>query len=201
LGEGLGRGRGVTPVVQRITALISPLSGFYESAGRPLPRVASRESAALPQPYRRLLVHDQDMTSTLEAYFGSTVRLRVLERRLDDNSITRQVVLVTDSEDQPVEFGAIHIRLDQFSSRARERIVESVRPLGTILREERVAYRCDPRGFFEIQCDQTARRAFALSGAPVLFGRHNLLLTPAGDMIAEVVEILPPLRDEGAIDA
>lgn len=190
----------MTPVVQRIAALISPLWGFYESAGQPMPRVAAREPAALPQPYRRLLVHNQDMTSTLEAHFRSTVRLRVLERRLSDDALTRQVVLVTDTDERPVEFGAIHIRLDQFSSRARDRIVESVRPLGTILREERVAYRCDPRGYFEIQCDQTARRAFALDGAPVLFGRHNLLLTPAGDMIAEVVEILPPLRDEGAFN-
>ncbi len=37
-------------------------------------------AALLPEPYRRLLAHDQHMTVTMEAYHGSPVRVEVLNR-------------------------------------------------------------------------------------------------------------------------
>ena len=42
--------------------------------------------------------------------------------------------------------------------------------------------------------DPLINQALKLSGAQLLFGRHNDLLDPQGGLLAEIVEILPPLR-------
>ena len=37
----------------------------------------------MPEPYKRLLVHCHDMTSTLETFYGSPMRITVLSRELE----------------------------------------------------------------------------------------------------------------------
>ena len=46
--------------------LIYPLSEFYEQSGLSLPSVARVEGQDIPARYRSLLVHEHDMTPTLE---------------------------------------------------------------------------------------------------------------------------------------
>ena len=48
--------------------------------GDPLAAVEVVDPASVPQPYRRLLVHDSDMTSTLEDHYGEPIMLKVLNR-------------------------------------------------------------------------------------------------------------------------
>lgn len=186
-------------LVQRIANLLTPLEGFYAQSGLPIPTVEPTPGETLPQPYRSLLVHDQDMTSTLEYYWSCQLRVRVLAVRRNGDLLNRQVLLVTDPGDRAVEYGAIEIDLGCFQPAAREEIVACRLPLGSILRRHAVAYVCRPGAFFRIAPDSITSGAFQVRADEPLYGRHNMLMSPAGRRLAEVVEILAPARPDPGV--
>ncbi len=178
--------------------LTHPLDEFYALAALPLPPLERVDGESLPQPYRRLLVHPNDMTPTLEEFYGEGLRLEVLRRRRRDDEYLREVVLRFESNGHPVEFGANRIRLDHFPPDARRTILEERVPLGHIMRDFGVRHTCQPNAFLRLASDRTINDALQLSGAHVLYGRHNRLFDPQGHLISEVVEILrPPARTAG----
>lgn len=170
-----------------------PLSLFC-SPDLPL-RVSEVEtpgSGCLPEPYRELLVHERDMTSTLERFHGEPLRLRLVERRRENDHLLRRVILIGENSGRAREFGAIRIDLGAFEPAAREMILASRRPLGSILARFDVPYRSRPRRFFRLESAQWLDRLFHLDSSRELYGRQNLLAGPSGQALAEVVEILPP---------
>ena len=172
--------------------LLYPLDTFYARTGRPLPESCRLAPDEVPEPYHRLLVPQHDMTPTLESFHGDRIHLRVLERRIDENALTRLVVLVLNGEERPVEFGAIVIHLDQFPESAREALLEGYRPLGTILADYAIPHVSRPQAFFQLTSDSFIGDALNLTGTPNLYGRRNVLLTTDGSVIADIIEILPP---------
>lgn len=175
--------------------LIGLLREFYPSPGGLVPfDVMSIPPDLMPEPERSLLVHDRDMTSTLTRFHGDRLRLDVLERRLHDDYLARHIVLRTVSEHRPVEYGAIRIRFDGLDEDVRAKILQCVQPLGGILNEHRVGYRCCPGGFFKIRATDLMAEVLELPEPAWLYGRCNCLLAASGTTIAEVVEVLPPLE-------
>ncbi len=147
---------------------------------------------ALPSPYRQLLFHDQDMTSTLSRHHGETIQLRVLEKIQGRQSLERRVVLVGADSGQPVEYGAIRIELAPFPKAAQKAILDCQHPLGTILAEFKIIYSSHPQSFFRLTSTPDIDRALNLPESNLtLYGRRNRLLGPAGNTLAVVVEILP----------
>ena len=57
-------------IVADTNDLLYPLSLFCQNGGHPLPSYEVIDAAAMPEPYRGLLVHKGDMTSRLAAFFG-----------------------------------------------------------------------------------------------------------------------------------
>ncbi len=184
----------MTPLSETIAHLMHPLDRFYRSAGQAEPDVTKIDGEKMPQPYRQLLVHESDMTPTLEAYFGQTIGIQPLSVRLDDGAMLRQVVLEAGPEKEAVEFGAIRIFVERFDEAARSEILKCRKPLGTILAEHDVPHRSSPSGYFKITSDPVTKTAFGLKDNLTLYGRHNVIRNPAGEPLAEVVEILPPLK-------
>lgn len=172
--------------------LLYPLSEFYEEAGLPLPSVGLIEGQKMPQPYRELLVHEDDMTPTLEAAHGRSIVLRVLKHSLRDNVFSRQVLLVLEDSGTPVEFGAIQIYLDHLPEEARRLVLEKRQPLGTILHTQQIAHESSPSAYLRIAADELMKQSFGLVGPAILYGRCNVLTDTAGRELARVVEILPP---------
>ena len=95
----------------------APLIKIFEEGGLTLPDFAAVAGNTMPEPYRSLLVHQDDMTPTLASYHNQTIRLRVLSREIHENALLRRVVLYGDKDERPVEFGAIQITLDVLSAR------------------------------------------------------------------------------------
>src|SRR2546428_13433404 len=91
--------------------LLNPLDEFYLASGVFVPEATTIESGHIPEPYRSLLVHKDDMTPTLEAAYGQRIHLRLVNRKVEGDVMLRQVVLVLDGDERPVEFGAIRIQL------------------------------------------------------------------------------------------
>ena len=172
--------------------LIYPLDEFYERAGLPLPPMIPVDGHEVPEPYRGLLVHARDMTPTLESAYGRNIHLRVLDRTLAGNVLSREVVLVPEGGSAPVAFGVIKINLEHFSEPARALVLEGQEPLGAILRGQAIAHTSHPNPYFRVTADPLMRKALHLAETCVLYGRRNVILDGAGRTLAQVVEILPP---------
>jgi len=175
-------------------SLSYPLSEFYNRNGQLLPPLDEIEPARIPEPYKSLLVHQNDMTSTLENFYRTPIHLRLVSRARHDHEYFREVALLAEGRDQPVEFGAIKINLDLFSEPACRQILEEHWPLGRILKEFEIRFSSQPRGFLRIASDKLINRVLDLTGAHLLYGRRNTLWDSAGRPLAEIVEILPPER-------
>lgn len=183
------------PPVPSMLDLLYPLSEFLRRS-EPRP-VAELEGGGLPmpEPFRSLLVHDSDMTSTLERFHGERLELRLLARRLEDESLFRQVVLQGVESGKAVEFGAIRIDLAAFDDAPRQLIMEAKQPLGSILGQFGLTYASRPRLFFHVESNGHMEEVLNLSRPATLYGRQNVLSAPDGRALAEVVEILPPVEE------
>src|SRR5438093_9286422 len=173
-------------------SMTHPLDEFYARSGFPLPPLQQIDGEEVPEPYKTLLVHQQDMTPTLENFHGRRVHLRVLGRECRGEDYFREVVLQLEESEQPVEFGAIKIHLDLFTAAAREQILQERWPLGHILKEYAIPHGSRPGAFLRIASDQLINSVLGLSGAQLLFGRRNTLFDANERPLAEIVESIPP---------
>ena len=184
-----------SPTIKHATqpafSISHPLDEFYAQMGLTLPPLQQVDGEAVPQPFKRLLVHNNDMTPTLEKFHQCDIHLRLLGRRRKGNEYFREVVLLLDDSERSVEFGAIKIYLSLFTRPARRQILEERRPLGHILHECGVKHSSRPRAFLRLASDRFINEALRLTGANVLYGRRNTLLDPQERPLAEIVEILP----------
>jgi chorismate-pyruvate lyase len=169
-----------------------PLDEFYANAGVSLPPLEIVPGEEVPQPYRQLLVHEGDMTPTLEAFHKVRLHLEVLRREQRDDFYFREVVLIGDGTQPRVEFGAIKIFLALFPRAARADILEERLPLGTLLAKHRITHFSRPKAFLKIQSDDFINSALGIEGTHTLYGRRNTLSNPDQHSLAEIVEILPP---------
>jgi chorismate-pyruvate lyase len=182
-------------LAQQITepvAIAHPLDEFYARTGLELPPIKRVSGEQVPEPYRSLLVHQNDMTSTLENFYRDRIHLRVVGRDRRNGHYYREVVLQLDGNDRPVEFGAIKINLDLFATEAQAQILQERHPLGRILKEGGIKFSSRPQGFLRIASDPLINDLLRLGGMQLLYGRRNTLFDGEGRHLAEIVEILPP---------
>jgi len=173
---------------------LCPLAGFYAAAGQPLPAIRQMAAAEMPEPYCRLLVHDRDMTTTLEAFHGVRTHLRLLKSKVEQGVCRREVVLALAGFEKPVEFGAATIHLDRLPSEARQAVMEARRPLGGVLIGFGVKFSSRPKAFIAIEPDETICKVLELARhETTLYGRCNALFDAQGRVLADIVEMLPPV--------
>jgi hypothetical protein len=172
--------------------ILFPLDEFYVAENRPLPVVSRIRAADVPEPYRRLLVGHHDMTPTLEAFHGDRIEIQVIERTVSTDTLGRIVVLLMEGSSRPVEFGAIIIHLNLVPPEARGLILEGHSPFGSILANFCIQHVSRPQAFIRVEPDALMADALGLSGPHTLYGRRNVLLTPHNEVLADIVEVLPP---------
>lgn len=170
-----------------------PLADCYAEAGLVLPAITRVDGAGIPEPYRPLLVHERDMTPTLERHHGERIHLRVLRSRRNGGHYHREVVLILDGSGRPVEFGANRVNLDLYPPGAQELILNEYVPVGTILSQFNIEHTCQPTDYFQIVTDDLISAELRVPPGTLLHGRCNTLRTPEGQPISQVVEILPLL--------
>jgi len=173
--------------------LLFPLSTFEGVRGQRATSAEAIPAEAVPEPYHGLLVHDRDMTGTLEAHFGQPMVLRVLQKRIEDDLLFRQVLLQGQRDGRTAEFGAIRIDLACFDGEARQRVEASHQPLGGILRVFDLPYTSKPSAYLNVDADAFVREALGAGSTTALYGRRNTLTAPDGRVMARIIEVLPPL--------
>jgi hypothetical protein len=182
----------VTQHIAEPVVIAHPLDEFYARSGLELPPIKRVPTEQVPEPYRSLLVHQHDMTSTLENFHGERIHLQVVGRDRRNGDYFREVVLQLEGSEKAVEFGAIKINLHLFASAAQERILEERYPLGRILKDCAITFCSRPQAFLRIASDGLINRLLNLTHTQLLYGRRNTLFDDDGRHLAEIVEILPP---------
>ena len=150
-----------------------------------MPRVKIVTPKQIPQPYRSLLVHDTDMTLTLERHFGDRVTLRPLSTFTSGRSYFRRVLLVQKYSGRPGEMGAIRIRLDGFSQQLRSKILRDKIPLGRLLRDGKFDYESRVKSYLCITPTTEMMGVFWMSEARSLYGSRTEVIhnqTKIGDI-------------------
>ena len=174
----------------RRSGLLYPLDLVYQRAGIAVPHVEVAQPDDIPLPYRSLLVHDSDMTLTLERHFGGRVMLRPLSTFTLRGSYFRRVLLVQEYAGQPVEMGAIRMELDAFGDKIRQQIVRNEIPLGRILRDGRFAYKSRVKAFLQVTPNPEMMGVFWMREPRTLYGRRTEIIRH-GAKIGDIVEVLP----------
>ena len=170
--------------------LLYPLDMVYRRAGIDLPAFEVVAPDDIPLPYRALLVHDSDMTLTLERHFGGRVVLRPLSTFSLGGSYFRRVLLVQEYAGQPVEMGAIRMELDAFDAPLRRQILDNEIPLGSILRDRRFEYASRVKAFLQLRPNPEMMGVFWMREPRVLYGRRTEIVR-RGRKIGDIVEVLP----------
>ena len=171
-------------------SILYPLDFVYGRAGVASPAVKRVMPAEIPEPYRSLLVHESDMTITLERHFGGRVTLRPLSTFTVGGSYFRRVLLAQEYSGRPVEMGAIRMKLDVFSPRIRALIHANEVPLGRILRDGGVDFKSIAKVFLEITPNPEMMGVFWMREARTLYGRQTEVIHH-GAKIGDIVEVLP----------
>ena len=171
---------------------VYPLDDFYAREGLPLPLIEMIRGDEVPEPFRRLLVHANDMTPTLQAFHNSMIHLEILRSDARGEFYFREVMLRLDRDDAPVEFGANKISIELFAPPARRLILEERLPLGQILKQCEVPHTTAAKAFLRIETDAFISRALGLEGSHVLYGRRATIWDLQRRPLSEIVEILPP---------
>lgn len=185
--------RGASGVRARASAppsILYPLDFVYARAGVAQPTVKRIAPPEIPEPYRSLLVHESDMTITLERHFGGRVTLRPLSTFTVGGNYFRRVLLAQEYSGRPVEMGAIRMKLDVFSPRIRALIHANEVPLGRILRDGGVDFKSVAKVFLEITPNPEMMGVFWMREPRTLYGRQTEVMHH-GAKIGDIVEVLP----------
>ena len=173
---------------------VYPLDEFYARSGLSLPKIERRTAEEVPEPYRGMLVHQNDMTPTLEKFHGGRIHLQILNRETRGESYFREVVLRLDGSEKAVEFGANRISLLLFPPKARQLILEERFPLGRILEECEIEHSTRAKAFFSVLADELISGVLKLAPGTILYGRKATIVDPQQRPLSEIVEILPPIQ-------
>ena len=163
---------------------------MYRRAGVEIPATKIVAPYEIPMPYRSLLVHEDDMTITLERHFGGRVALRALSTFTSGAWYFRRVLLVQEYSGRPVEMGAIRMKLDGFGARLKKQILKNEVPLGRLLRDSGFKYASHAMAYLAITPNPEMMGVFWMRESKTLYGRRTEIVH-AGTKIGDIVEVLP----------
>ncbi|MBW3542468.1 MAG: hypothetical protein KY476_19570 [Planctomycetes bacterium] len=160
---------------------------------RPLIERAEHVPSALtPEPYRRMLVHDQHMTVTMEQFHGAKVDVKILDRRLDGDLYSRKIVLTRAGSEDVVQFGVVRFDLRYVTPAVREEILAGEIPLGRVLIEHNVLRHIDIGAILKITAGPALAEYLHMQPGGTTYGRLATIFCnrrPAVDLL----EIPAPL--------
>jgi hypothetical protein len=131
------------------------------------------------------------MTPRLRDYHGSAIALTVQGRGRISDYYVRAVVLRRSRDGRAVEFGAIGIHLNHLSAEAQQLVLAEGTPFGAILEQLAIPHTAHPQGYFRIVIDHRLAELLDAQEGDTLYGRCNELRHVNGELLAEVVEVLP----------
>jgi len=160
------------------------------------PLIASAEhipSALTPEPYKRMLVHDQHMTVTMEDFHHASVDVRVINERLDGDLYSRKILLTKTESNDVVQFGIVRFNFEYVTQAVREEILSGQIPMGRVLIDHNVLRHIDMGAILQITAGPALAEYLQMSTGNVTYGRLATIFCnkrPAVDLL----EISGPLE-------
>ena len=170
---------------------LKTLFGLFPQSDQ-MPEVEYVPDDEVPPPYHDLLVHDQHMTVTVEAYHGSLVDVRVLEQRDDGDLYARKILLTLQNSGKVVQFGIVRVHLNFCSAEVRDAIVAGMTPLGRILIEHDVMRRIEPTAYLRVIPGPAMMNWFGHERSRPTYGRLAIIHCDEQPAI-ELLEIVVPV--------
>lgn len=175
-----------------VVALASVCDGFFDA------EVASRdahpvEAANIPEPYQQLLVHQEHMTTRLNAHYGAPVALRVLEEQTNEDHYARRILLTPVNSDAVVEFGIARLNLSLVSPSVRQDVLKQEIPLGDVLIQHNVMRRIDPKWYFRFGPESPFVGDFSTEASVPVFGRVGIIHCDGAPAI-QLLEVVTDAR-------
>lgn len=135
-----------------------------------LPSGVVIDRGEVPEPFARLLVHNDHMTTRLGDYHGAAVELQVLSHSIEGDAYRRLIALCPTGQNRVVEVGLVRIDLACTNPAVRAMILDEKRPLGDILIAANVMRRVEPRWFVRFDGGRLLTEQFGAGHAP-FYGR------------------------------
>jgi hypothetical protein len=149
-------------------------------------------SSTTPEPYKRLLVHEHHMTVTMEEFHRCRVAVQVLQKHLEGNTYSREIVLTKEGTDQVVQYGLVQFNFDFVTDGVRQEIIREQTPLGRVLIEHNVLRHIDLGAILRIQMAPRLAQVMKCEPGTWSYGRMATIFCnrrPAVDLL----EISAPL--------
>lgn len=147
----------------------------FPECGAALSTAERVTAAAVPTPFRELLVHDQHMTATLERHYGRPVELAVLDARHVNGQYARKILLTVGARASVAEFGIARIDFSVLPEGVRAEIASRSAPLGDILTRHDVLRRVEVLAYLRLPRDHQAGRLWGLDQAQDWYGRLGII--------------------------
>jgi chorismate-pyruvate lyase len=143
----------------------------------------------MPSTQRQLLVHQKHMTRTLNAHYGVPVDVHVMERHRDSDLYSRKIFLTARESQVVVEYGLVRLDFRYMPANVRDTILQEHAPLGSILINNNILRRIQPRWYLKFPKGSTILQWFNHSGNEDLFGRLGTIYCN-GEPAIELLEIV-----------
>lgn len=173
---------------------LNALVGLFGDSDQLVQSVEHLPGALLPEPYRRMLVHDNHMTVTMEEHYGSPVEVRVIDQVDRDGLYCRKIVLLKAGTSQVVQFGIVRFNFHYVTPEVRDEIVAGATPLGRVLINHNVLRHIDLGAILKITVGDELAELLQMESGGVTYGRLATIFCnrhPAVDLL----EIPAPLQE------
>jgi len=147
----------------------------------------------VPEPFSRLLVHHEHMTTVLGQYHGTPVALEVLEQRLAGDVYDRRILLRASDTQRVIEVGVARIDFRYTSDPVREEVLQGRAPLGEILIRHDVLRRIEPLWFFRCEPADPLSQPFGRPLDGPIYGRLGVIHCNGSPAI-ELLEVVTGQR-------
>lgn len=166
------------------------LTGLFYDKLEDLGEIEPVEADAMPDAYQSLLAHHDHMTVTNEAWHNSLVDVKVLEEKREDDLYARKILLVTQRDGRPVQFGIVRINLDGLPEIVRLEIESQALPLGRIMIRHHLMREVELCELWRVKPGPELRLQMELEDDTPIFGRTARILVdnqPAVELL-EIVQ-------------
>jgi hypothetical protein len=175
------------PVFEPVRELRLLYAFFGDSA---LPQIERVDAEEVPEPYHRLLVHDQHMTVTLEAHHGKPVTVVPWKVHRHGDIYGRKLDLIVEPG-KTVMTGVMLINFGYCTDGVRDAVIAESAPLGRILIENDVLRRIDATAFVKLLAADPLVQRFKLPQPKPAYGRIATIYCDDRPAI-DLLEIVAP---------
>ncbi len=154
---------------------LETLIGLFFADGTQLGRFREVTAEAIPEPQRSLLAHDFHMTVTVEKFHSSSVDVKVLASRKDQQRYSRKILLTRQSDERVVQYGIVRLNFDVLDPQVVAEIESESTPLGRILINHNILRRVKLLSLYEIVCGSELAESLGVDADSKVYGRTALI--------------------------